>query len=165
MKKTLYIVCFMSTVFSCSFSTKNKTENPTINNVDQEWKYLLGMQSEKWSKGKIIQTLGNPTEVFNDTKLKHEYLIYKDKSTNHQNWSIGIKSEKLASISFFPNFSNEENFSINQISKYWGNKCIKKIETDSSQPFVLKKNYLDCGLGRKARINNLGQVEGLFIEF
>jgi hypothetical protein len=145
--------------------TKNKTENPTINDINQEWKYLLGMQNEKWSKEKIIQTLGNPTEVFNDAKSKHEYLIYKDKSTNHQTWSIGIKGEQLASISFFPNLSNEENFSIDQILKQWGSNCIKKVEIDSSQPFILKKNYLDCGLGRKARINNLGQIEVLFVEF
>jgi len=145
--------------------TKNKSENPSINNVDQEWKLLLGMQSENWNKEKIIQTLGNPTEVFNDAKTKHEYLIYKDKSSNHQIWSIGIKGIQLSSISFFPNFSNEENFSMDQISKHWGNNCIKKVEIDSSQPFVLKKNYLDCGLGRKARINNLGQIEGLFVEF
>ena len=162
MKKKFYLIGFLLITLSCSHVTKN--ENLT-DNVDREWKYLLSMQNEKWSRDKIVQILGNPTEVYNDVKSKHIYLIYKDKNTNHQSWSIGIKDEQLKTISFFPNFSNEESFSIDQISKYWGKNCIKKVEIDSSRPFVLKKNYLDCGLGRKVRINNLGQVEGLFVEF
>jgi hypothetical protein len=164
MKKSLHIICFMLTIFSCSLVTMKKNETSAINNTNQDWKYLLDIQNEKWSKDKIIYMLGNPAEVFNDVKSKREYLIYKDKNTNHQTWSIGIKGEQIVTIGFFPNFSNKDNFSIDQISKYWGNNCTKKTDIDSSQPFVLKKNYLDCGLGRKARINNLGQIEGLFIE-
>lgn len=163
MKINILIVSIIFTIFSCSIETKQRPKDVS-DEIDYEWKYLLNMQNEKWSKEKVIQTLGRYTELYIDPNSKNEYLIYKDKNTNHQTWSIGYSRNQLASISFFPSLSNENNFTEEQVVKYWKN-CQKKVEVDSSKHFIQKKKFLDCGFGRKARINNLGQIDGLFIEF
>lgn len=123
------------------------------------------MEKEHWDKDTVIANLGNPSQIINDDKTKSTYLIYLDNNLRRQKWSIGFsQSNKLSSISFFPNLSNEANFSIEIIIEKWGKECEKISEIDNSQHFIQKKHYLDCGQNRKARLNNLDQVNGLFIE-
>jgi hypothetical protein len=163
MKLNILIVAIIFTLFSCSIETQQRPK-VSSDEIDYEWKYILDMQNEKWSREKVVLTLGHYNEIYIDPKSKNEYLIYKDTITNHQTWSIGYNGNQLTSISFFPSLSNENNFTEEQVIKYWQN-CQKKVEVDSSKHFIQKKKILGCDLGRKARINNLGQIEGLFIEF
>jgi hypothetical protein len=149
---------------SCSHSNPVDAQKATpIRSGD--WDLIFKMEKELWDKDTVIANIGSPSEIITDDKTKSTYLIYLDTNLKRQKWSIGFsQSNKLSSISFFPNLSNEANFSVEKIIEKWGKECVKKAEIDNSQHFIQKKKFLDCGHNRKARLNNLDQVNGLFIE-
>ncbi len=149
---------------SCSHSNPVDAQKTAPIRRSNDWDLIFLMEKEHWDKDTVIANLGNPSEIINDDKTKSTYLIYLDNNLRRQKWSIGFsQSNKLSSISFFPNLSNEANFSVEKIIEKWGKECVKKSELDNTQHFIQKRNYLDCGLNRKARLNNLNQVNGLFI--
>lgn len=164
MKNLTWLLITILIAFSCSHSNPIDAQKAApIRSGD--WDLIFKMEKEHWDKDTVIANLGNPSEIINDAKTKSTYLIYLDNNLKRQKWSIGFSQfSKLSSISFFPNLSNEANFSVEKIIEKWGKECVKKSEVDNSQHFVQKKNYLDCGHNRKARLNNLDQVNGLFIE-
>jgi hypothetical protein len=150
---------------SCSHSNPVDTQKTAPISRSSDWDLIFQMEKEHWDKDTVIANLGSPFEIINDDKIKSSYLVYLDNNLKRQKWSIGFsQSNKLSSISFFPNLSNEANFSVEKIIEKWGKECVKKLEVDNSQHFIKKKHYLDCGQNRKARLNNLDQVNGLFIE-
>ncbi len=150
---------------SCSHSNPVDTQKTAPISRSSDWDLIFQMEKEHWDKDTVIANLGTPSEIINDDKTKSTYLIYLDNNLKRQKWSIGFsQSYKLSNISFFPNLSNEANFSVEKIIEKWGKECVKKSEVDNSQHFIQKKHYLDCCQNRKARLNNLDQVNGLFIE-
>lgn len=164
MKNLIRFGIIILIAFSCSHNSlidAQKAEQ--IRSGD--WDLIFKMEKEHWDKYTVIANIGTPSEIITDDKTKSTYLIYLDSSLKRQKWSIGFsQSNKLSSISFFPNLSNEANFSVEKIIEKWGKECVKKTEVDNSQHFIQKKKYLDCGHNRKARLNNFDQVNGLFIE-
>jgi hypothetical protein len=125
---------------SCSHSNPFDVQKSTpISNGD--WDLIFKMEEEHWNKDTVIANIGSPSEIITDNKTKATYLIYLDTNLKRQKWSIGFsQSNKLSRISFFPNLSNEANFSVEKIIEKWGKECVKKVEIDNSQHFIQKKN-------------------------
>ena len=109
------------------------------------------IESEKWSREKIVSVLGEPHNVMTDKEQRFEILFYNYPQSSHQQWSFEVsKSNALLNITFVPTTINREDFSINSITQKWGASCTKKKEVDSSQHFIRNIYYLDCGKNHRA---------------
>lgn len=161
--KNVIMLFFLLFITSCSKNQikESQTQNVMTNN---EWSLIDKIESEKWNQETLIINFGKPDEVIHDQKENIELWIYNYPQPNHQKWGVEIsKNDKIASVSFVPNASTRDNFTIEKISQKWGNSCVKKKEVDSSQHFVRNIRYLDCGKNRRAYFDRYNEVTSIVI--
>ncbi|NOT77599.1 MAG: hypothetical protein HOP07_01200 [Bacteriovoracaceae bacterium] len=165
MKEKAKIFFTLFLIGSCALdSMKNKTHNaPDLND---DWAMIEKIESEKWSREKVVSFLGEPHKVMSDKKDKFEALFYNYPRTNHQQWSFEFSKENaLLNITFVPTTINREDFTISSITQKWGVICTKKKEVDTSMHFIRNIYYLDCGKNHRAYLNRYDEVTSLTIDF
>lgn len=159
------IIIFFALIFigSCAVdSTKNKIQKNFVPNDD--WEAIEKIESERWSREKIISVLGTPHEIIKDEQQVSDILFYNYPQSNHQQWGFEVsRSNTLLSITFVPASFNRKDFTIETVTQKWGTSCAKKKEVDSSQHFVRNIYYLDCGKKHRAYLNRYDEVTSLAI--
>ena len=163
MKESIVMFTVLILLSSCA---KELIKNDTINVISPngDWAIIEKIESERWTKKNIVASLGVPDEIFDHKKGIPDFLVYNYAQSNHQKWGFEIdKNEKITTITFIPSVSNNENFTLAQITQKWGAICTKKKEVDSSQHFVRNIYYLDCGKNHRAYLNRYDEVTSLAI--
>lgn len=161
-KILLFVISFL--VAACSLESietnaKYKTED------NDDWSIISKIESERWNKKDLISNLGVPHKRNKEKNEMSEFLIYNYIQSNHQKWGFEIDEKgNVISITFIPNISNNENFTLEKIAQKWGASCVKKKEVDSSQHFVRNIYYLDCGKKRRAYFNRYDEVTSLAVD-
>lgn len=162
MKKNITLI-FVLLIVSCS-KNQVKENGSRKAMLNDDWTFIEKIESEKWNKEKLVNIFGTPSEVIEDKKKILELLVYDYPQLGHQKWGFEIdEKEKVVSITFVPNISNDENFTLEKITHKWGASCTKKKEIDSSQHFVRNIYYLDCGKNHRAYLNKYDEVTSLAI--
>ena len=160
------IILFVALIFIGSCAVR-ATKNHSQKNIDlnDDWGIIEKIESERWSREKIIGVLGNPHEIVKDKKQTLDILFYNYAQSNYQQWSFEVsKSDELLSITFVPTSFNREEFTIGTVTQKWGASCVKKKEVDSSQHFIRNIYYLDCGKKHRAYLNKYDEVTSLVID-
>ncbi len=153
----IFVICALP---ACTYKTL-ALQSPRPENVN-EWELIKKISVEKMSKENLISYLGAPYSVLKDKNDSIEYFIYQDTSLNVQKWSIEFQQNgKLSRVTFFPNVSNRENFTIEKVIENWGKNCIRKKDIDKNQHFVMNIYYLDCESQRRAYLNNHDEISSL----
>ena len=162
MRNVIILLSFFL-IASCSKNKvkENQTQDVKTNN---EWSLIDRIESEKWDQEKLIGSLGKPNEVIHNQKKSADLWVYDYPQPNHQKWGFEVtKDGKIFSITFIPNASTRDKFTIESISQKWGASCVKKKEVDSSQHFVRNIYYLDCGVSRRAYFNRYNEVTSVSV--
>jgi hypothetical protein len=137
-----------------------------MNKEKNEWELLNKIKSEKWNSERITTVFGPPNSILREGISNQEFWIYLDKNLNLQKWSIAVSSNgQIFSITFFPNISNRDLFTKENVKNYWGNTCLEKKEQINNKEFIDNIYFLDCGEGRKVYLNNLKEISSLLLVF
>jgi hypothetical protein len=159
------IIIFVTLIFigSCAVdATRNNIQKTGALNDD--WEAIEKIESERWSREKIISVLGIPHEIIKNKKQMSDILFYNYPQSNHQQWGFEVSgNNSLLGITFIPTSFNRKDFTIGTVTQKWGASCAKKKEVDSSQHFVKNIYYLDCGKNHRAYLNKYGEVTSLAI--
>ena len=135
-----------------------------IHENQDEWGLINKIEIEKWNEEKIISSLGEPNNIYENEKQNLKFLIYDYPLSNHQKWSFEIsKNGELRNITFLPNNSNRKDFSSEKLISRWS-RCVKKKSTDNSQHYIRYIYSLECGEKHKGYMNKIGEVTSISIE-
>ena len=163
MIKNSITLIFLFLFMSCSKAQVKDNQLQKII-INDDWSLINKIESEKWNKKILISNLGIPNEVIEDKKQASDLFVYDYPQVNHQKWGFEVsKDGKIFNITFIPNASTRESFTIEKIIQKWGTSCVKKKEVDSSQHFVRKIYYLECEKNRRAYLNKYNEVTSLAI--
>ncbi len=163
MIKNIITLIFLFLFMSCSKAQVKEDQLQKVI-INDDWSLINKIESEKWNKKILISNLGTPNEVIEDKKQASDLFVYDYPQVDHQKWGFEVsKDGKIVSITFIPNASTRESFTIEKIIQKWGTSCVKKKEVDSSQHFIRNIYYLECEKNRRAYLNKYDEVTSLAI--
>ncbi len=144
------------------------THEQNVNPVELIWNILERASIDGWTSEKLLDQIGKPTQIFKQPAKEIDLAwIYKNQASGFQEWGIGIKNNNVIdSITYIPNESYRNEFTIEKITTRWKNLDCKHQQKQELSPGLVKTiKYIECNHGTHViKYNKYNEVESIFIK-
>lgn len=149
------LICCLILLISCSTPKGNQAVlKETISSFDLFQKVV----SEGWDADKTVQYFKNSEKVLVPKNERVVLYIVRDPSTGNQRWSIAYENNKLSSVTYFPD-SSDDSFKYASLKKSWAtHNCRDHLEKKITPHAIVEERFLIC-IGRSAKFNLYGETE------